>query len=241
MKRPHLQFAQAGDKAAHHNINQDASLALTMHGVSSFGVTDIGFFMIADGNELAARLAVQIAAHEITRRIYVPSVSSSANKPLQEALVSAFQNANTVIRREYPDTSVSATAILIVGDTVEVAHVGSPRLYLMADDLEMLAPDPVSSNGASNGNGSAAHSALGAEKSVTIHTTTKHFVSNSRLLLCSDGLTAPMEDENMHNSIQQIVTYQPNLRRACELIITLARTKDHSDDLSLILVKVDAS
>jgi PPM family protein phosphatase len=242
MNRPQLKFAQVGDKAAQNEVNQDASLALTMHGVSSFGITDIGFFMIADGNPLAALVAVQTAAREITRRIYLPSISSSANKPLQQALVSAFQAANTAIRREFPETSVSATSAFIVGDTLEIAQIGSPRLYLMADELELLTPHPVSPTRASNGNGSTAHQgALGSQKSVTVHTATKHLISNSRLLLCSDGLTPPMEDENMNNSIQQIVAGQPNLKRACEMIITLARTKDRNDDLSLILVKVDGA
>ncbi len=255
MDKPQLRFAQATD--TNNDSIQEASLALTMHGASNFGVTDIGFFMIADSMDTsdngkrAAELTIQTIAREMVSRLYVPSVSSSANKALEASLASAFQQANSILRLHYPETGIAATAMLVVGNTVNVVHTGNARVYLVADQVEQLTRDQILTDSFAEHdlnltrNDTPVHLAqvltphmLGQAEAIQVDTITRKIMPGSRLLLCSDGVIPPIEDGNMNNSIQQIVMRQPNLKRACELVISLARTKESQNELSLILVKV---
>jgi protein phosphatase len=255
MDKPQLRFAQATDTGSNNDSSHEASLALTMHGASNFGITDIGFFMIADSMDIsedgkrAAELTIQTAAQEMVNRLYLPSVSSSANKQLETVLDTAFQQANVALRHHYPEIGIAATAMLVVGNTVHVMHIGNARVYLVADEVEQLTRDQILTdsfaehdlNLARHDTPSTrvlAHPMLGLSEAVHVETTTRKIMPGTRLLLCSDGLIPPVEDGNMNSSLQQIVLRQPNLKRACELVISLARAKESQNELSLILVKV---
>jgi len=122
-------------------------------------------------------------------------------------------------------------------------------LYLINDTVELLTHDHFSVNDYAypiDSNAGDAHypatramisQALGLSESIKVDTLTKPLAPGTRLFLCSDGLNYALENENMLSSIQQIALRQPNLNRACEMILTLARNHDTESEISMILVK----
>jgi serine/threonine protein phosphatase PrpC len=262
MDKPRLRFAQATDTSSNHDINHDTSLALTMHSVSSFGTSDIGFFILAEGGGKngsgvkAAALTMRTIAHEITSRLYQPSVSSSTHQSsdsVREMLTAAFQQANQALLDHYPNSFTSVTAVLVIDEKVHVASVGEIGVYLVTEnEIEQLTKGDVVSALIQQGQITPGEfhelktmpidgvlHALGMIPDIQIDTAEHSLPRNSRLLLYKSGLPAWRISEvpETQNSIQQIVMHQPNLKRASELLIALARSQEAEDDVSVILVK----
>ncbi|WP_231612127.1 PP2C family protein-serine/threonine phosphatase [Novipirellula galeiformis] len=232
--------------------NQD-SMAVLMAGTLDRFYHHGHLFVVADGmgahaaGELASRLAVEHIAMQYFR---------SAEEDCPEALRIAVRESNAEIHRrgqQNPEfynmgTTASSLAILPVGAVV--AHVGDSRVYRLRDRvLEQLTfdhslvwemeasgqihPDSVlgqsiPKNVITRSLGPNANVEVDLEGPFEIH-------ANDQFLLCSDGLSGQVEDEE----IAAIMDCLPaNL--ATRVLVDLANLRGGPDNSTVIIVRVEA-
>jgi PPM family protein phosphatase len=137
-------------------------------------------------------------------------------------LAEQVEQANrTVFERSQQDRSVSGmgttlTAALIDGDRVHLAHVGDSRAYLLrGGDLSLLTEDhtlvhkmvlqgEISEEEAeTHPHRSILTRALGVDATVQVDESDVQVVDGDRLLLCSDGLTGMVPDEQIFEILRR--------------------------------------
>lgn len=149
------------------------------------------------------------------------------------------------------------TIALIVDDRVHIASVGDTRAYL-------LNPTGVTTDGARAAQLTSDHSlvarlvdigqitpeqarthpqrnllyrSIGTDPSVEVDTRSEQLGVNDIILLCSDGLSTYLRDEELAH----IVLAESNLRAACDQLIALANERGGSDNISVVIVRVEGS
>ena len=142
-------------------------------------------------------------------------------------------------------TIVAAT---IVGHYAYVANVGDSRLYLINDERiiqitkdhslveEMVRMGEISEEDARNHpDKNVITRALGATKDVAVDFFDVHLEPGDRLLLCSDGLTNMVLDED----IEDIIVSEELLETAGKRLVEAANENGGKDNIGIVLVEPD--
>jgi protein phosphatase len=211
---------------------------------------DLGLFMIADGmgghnaGEVASKLAVTLVAALIEERL-----DSAAD--LVELVQSSIARANEVIlqkslhRAGWSEMGTTLVLALLTQDRMIVAHVGDSRAYTVEHgDIRQLTQDHTFvaewlKEGRITKEEARTHhqrhgltEALGitdeAETEIGIWPREK----NACLLLCSDGLTDMLTDEEILAAIHS--SREP--AEACTRLIEDANERGGADNITVILV-----
>lgn len=137
-------------------------------------------------------------------------------------------------------------AILVIEDGVLVAHVGDSRVYRLRDGkLEQLTEDHsllaeyikmkrLTNEEITNfPHKNIIVRALGMKESVKVDTLLDPPKPGDLYLLCSDGLSGPVTDEE----IQEITTSIPDPKAACAKLIERANQNGGPDNITVISVK----
>jgi PPM family protein phosphatase len=77
---------------------------------------------------------------------------------------------------------------------------------------------------------------IGDKSSVEVDLSEQAIAEGDYLLLCSDGLTGMVEDTRIH----QIVVAAPSPQAACDALVDAANAAGGEDNVTVILVKVEA-
>jgi serine/threonine protein phosphatase PrpC len=222
-----------------------------------------GIFVVCDGmggqaaGELASKIAVDtVLGHfnqqergdgsEVLGRGFA-EVSERAN-----ALANAVQLANKAIREVSARDSGSAgmgctlVAVRVEGNLFSIAHVGDSRIYLIrAGAIQQLTTDhSLVMEQVRRGLitlEEAEHfemqnvivRALGSEDSVEPDLADLSLEENDTLLLCSDGLSRYVKDNEMLDVIGRI----DNLDDACAGLIEAAKTGGSDDNITCLLIR----
>ncbi len=178
-------------------------------------VDDEGLFVVADGmggynaGEIAAELAVRTACERIRQ-------TNGGAAVLNAAMQSALERCNHEIRvyaAAHPDCLGMGTTIIVCvirGDRLHVAHIGDSRAYLLRDGLlrrvtrDHSIGQQITDSGALTedqvrhlpGRGILTR-ALGVEESVASEINVFDWQPRDTLLLCSDGLTDVVPDQQI--------------------------------------------
>jgi protein phosphatase len=205
-------------------------------------------FVVADGmgghqsGEMASRIAVDRAI-----RAYVDDPASDVGASLRRAIETANRalvtgspgRGGSSQKRDWGTTMVAA---VIHGDELWVANVGDSRAYLLRDGrLRQLSHDHSLAAGVGGGQirGIGRHvitRALGRKPEVEVDLFAPVGLRDGdRLLLCSDGLSGPVAEEE----IGAIAGRFP-VQRAVERLVRAANEKGGADNISAILVEVVA-
>jgi len=178
---------------------------------------DIGLFVVADGmggerfGEVASALSVECIEKYVRENSTVINAfkynqSKENRHQVLNMLADALRNSNTKVYREAEDRNVDGkmgttlTALLTVGSTGFMVHVGDSRLYMIrGEEITQLSTDHTvaneyrmkygeSSEGFDPGFSSMLTRAIGIKKYVEPEKLTFTIVPDDRYLLCSDGL-----------------------------------------------------
>lgn len=211
--------------------------------------------IVADGmgghkaGEVASRTAVTILKEkwEQTNKILVPEAAESW-------LLAAIQDANKVIYKEAMEKEAyegMGTTVVITVSTKEfttVAHIGDSRCYILNEhgfkqitEDHTLVNELVRSGQITKGD--AGHhprknvvlKALGTTEQVEADIKTISWELGNKLLLCSDGLTDKVSDEDLNELIQLNIT----LEEIGQKMIHLANERGGEDNISLILINYE--
>ena len=218
-----------------------------------YGHEPFGLFIVADGmgghqkGEIASSLATRTVANQLLTDVYLPYLSSekdtSAQKPINEALIAAVENANLVVHQSVPEGGTTLTTALVMGNNAYIAHIGDSRAYFLApDSVKQITKDhSLAQRLEEIGQGTpkelanvqnVLYRALGQGAEIEVDTHIQHLPPASSLLLCSDGLWSLVEVDALQEIIQNSATPQA----ACEKLVAAANENGGHDNITAIIV-----
>ena len=225
---------------------------------------DIGLVVLADGmggykaGEVASGIAVRTVLTLIKDAVDREDLSlhdeaNGLSRPgilLRDAITRAnkviYQTAKTQSNCEGMGTTVVAG--LLFDDKLTIAHVGDSRLYRCRDGkLEQVTQDhsllqelvsrgfytPEEAQRAAAKN--YVTRALGVEPTVDVEITEVPALKDDVYLLCSDGLSDMVEDDDIQLTIN---TFGANLETVAKQLVLLGNDNGGRDNISVVLVRV---
>ena len=234
------------------------------HNEDTFGTdADIGLVVLADGmggykaGEVASGITVRtvmgLLKEAIERQdLTIQDQQLGMSRPgilLRDAIQRAnkiiYQTARTQTHCEGMGTTVVAG--LFFDDKLTIAHVGDSRLYRMrAGKFEQVTQDhsllqelisrgfytPEEAQRAASKN--YVTRALGVESSVEVEITELPVEKDDLFLLCSDGLSDMVEDDDIQLTIS---TFGANLETLAKQLVLLSNENGGRDNVSIVLVR----
>ena len=204
-------------------------------------------FLVADGmgghnaGDYASRYAVETVVRE---------VKGSFEKSPVRILGKAIKVANDQIRRKAGEdvslygmgtTMVAAT---LIGHYLQVANVGDSRLYIVNDEIRQITRDhslveEMVRMGGLDREAARNHPdkniitrAIGARDTIEIDFFHEELKSGDLVLMCSDGLTNMLEDEE----IGRILKTPGTIEERAERLIDAANQNGGRDNIAVILI-----
>lgn len=230
--------------------NQDALLLLDAH--ASWIVAD-GMGGHA-GGDVASRVAVETIAQAIQGG---PGEGSDAGDDSVRArgLANAIHSANDAIRRRAAgDASLRGmgTTLSVLRfytlpvPTAIIGHVGDSRIYALRSDqfLQLTQDHSLVEDYRRLGRLSAEEAlshplrhvlsrAVGPDAEVQPDTTSHRLQPGDRFLLCTDGLTKMLADQDL----KSILRDKASLETACQALVDLANARGGEDNITVALVQ----
>jgi len=226
--------------------------------------SDLGLVVLADGmggynaGEVASGIAVKTVFNLVREALErqdltVPDPTTGLSRP-SIILRDAIQRANKIIyqtarsQANCEGMGTTVVAALFFDNRISVAHVGDSRLYrVRTAAIEQITLDhsllqelvdrgfytPEEAQRASNKN--YVTRALGVENTVEVEMQEHHVQKGDLYLLCSDGLSDMIGDDDMALTVS---TFGANLNSVGQHLIQLANDNGGKDNISVILTQV---
>lgn len=214
-------------------------------------VPDLAFFAVADGmgghqaGEVASRMAVEAVSQRLKNGDGDDTVKS---------LLEGVRVANSMIYASsrddttYRGMGTTLTAAVIRERELILAHVGDSRAYIIRGSKiypltedhslvqEMFRLGGITRQQArEHPHRNVLTRALGTDSLVDVDLIRIKLEKNDVLLLCTDGLSGLLEDEEM----LRLVTGAGDPGRAVEALVAEAMKRGGSDNISVIVVEID--
>jgi serine/threonine protein phosphatase PrpC len=234
------------------------------HNEDSIGTDpEIGLAVLADGmggynaGEVASGIAVAMLNTEMKQAVAEaePHIADSSGQPLAEKFVrensakanaAIFQTAKS--QPQYAGMGTTLVVALFYDNRMTVGHIGDSRMYRLRDDTfeqvtrdhsllqEQIDSGMVTKEQARySQNKNLVTRAVGIDPEVETEVHTYNVKPGDIYLLCSDGLSDMVQDEDIHSTLS---TLQSNLQLAATQLVQLANDNGGRDNISVILVRV---
>jgi serine/threonine protein phosphatase PrpC len=212
----------------------------------------VPLYVVADGmgGAQAGEVASALAVEEFRRGL--PD-GDAEHATAEQRLAARVRDANrriyetAQIEREHSGMGTTLTAVLLDGPQLAIAHVGDSRAYLLRDgELTRLTHDhslveELMRRGKLTPEQAAEHPqrsiitrALGIEPDVEVDTWTYPGRAGDVVMLCSDGLTSMVgEDE-----VADVLRSEPDLDRAGDRLIQAANNAGGRDNITVVLFRL---
>ncbi|MFQ3581700.1 serine/threonine-protein phosphatase [Chloracidobacterium validum] len=218
---------------AHHQLGSFGTLLIVSDGMGG-----------AAAGELASEMAVEIIAREMLRQV-------SAGIPSRDAMRIAADSANAAIwDRSQSDSAIrglgaTLTALHITGQEATVSQVGDSRAYLIRNGtIRQLTEDQSWANAAKKAGMQVANvpnnvilQALGTQRVVNTDITTEPLQVGDIFLLCSDGLSNKVEEQEL---LAHVMAAE-SLDDAAEALVKLANDRGGEDNITIVIAKLVGS
>ncbi|MGD9852237.1 MAG: Stp1/IreP family PP2C-type Ser/Thr phosphatase [Nitrospirales bacterium] len=223
---------------------------------------DLQLWVVADGmgghvgGEVASRIAVETITQYVASHVPFQNKDDDHDHSYEPYLVQALEFANQAIREEAQLNTIlqgmgtTVVAIRIInapsGDYATVAHAGDSRLYLFREgmltlwtrdhtlmeerlELKMITPEQVRTHPLRH----VLTKGLGIDPQVMPTVTTHALHSQDLLLLCSDGLTKMLTDEEIQ--VLLLKAHMPS-QHLCETLIKTANRLGGEDNTTVLVI-----
>lgn len=236
------------------------------HNEDCFGIDpEHCMFVVADGmgghnhGEVASRIAVkaiqefveQTAENDTTWPfVYDARLQRHSNR-LKTAIRMAHDKVLRAIRHDGSLIGMGTTVVgfLLKGRVAAVAHVGDSRVYRWRDGkLELLTQDHTWVNeqvvaGYLSAEQARAHPlknvvtrALGGESEVVVDVREVEVMAGDVYVLCSDGLTTMLSDQEIERRLLEPVSVE----EVCRNLVRDANAKGGLDNITVVLIQVES-
>jgi len=226
--------------------------------------SDIGLFVLADGmggynaGEVASGIAVKTIVNLVREAYEVqdldnPDRATGLSRPgiiLRDAIARANMIIHHTAKSQEKCEGMGTTVVagLLYDNKVIIAHVGDSRMYrLRGERFEQVTLDhsllqelvdrgfytPEEAQRVTNKN--YVTRALGVEPNVEVEIREEPVQRGDYLVLCSDGLTDMVEDDDIHLTIS---TFGANLDTVAKQLVQLANDNGGRDNVSVLLAEI---
>ena len=223
-------------------------------------------YVVADGmgGHAAGEVASQVAVEAINEFIEMTSGDEEITWPFGideeishdgNRLKTAVRYANSKVLdsmqqcSEYEGMATTVVAVLVSGNEANLAHVGDSRIYLIRDGelsqltsdhswvneqikAGLISPDQARSHPLRN----VVTRALGGRSDLDVEMQVHEIESGDLLLLCSDGLTTMLPDEDIEKLVCE--TDLP-IERAVKDLVDESNERGGDDNITVVLVKFE--
>jgi serine/threonine protein phosphatase PrpC len=225
---------------------------------------DQRLFVVADGmgGHAAGEVASKVAVDSINEFVCLTGGDEEITWPfgLDEnisydgnRLKTAIRHANRKVleatkeRTEYEGMATTVAAVLVDGDMANIGHVGDSRIYLFSSDaLSLLTSDHSWVNeqiqsGVISADQARSHPlrnvvtrALGGKTDLAVDMQVRKMKPGEVLLLCSDGLTTMVPDEEIEQVLKDNAL---DLEAAAESLVAAANEHGGEDNITVVLLQ----
>ncbi len=238
-KRPHNEDSTASNEALDILVLADGMGGYKAGEVASaLAVTNI-YNDVISGLQNSTTTGIDEASgldrHSILLRDAVNSANSSIYKTAQED-------------EQCHGMGTTVVTAIAFNDRISIANVGDSRLYrLRADDFKQItkdhslvqelidrglfSPEEAEKNAPKN----LVTRALGLDSKVEVDIIEDQIAADDIYLLCSDGLTDMVKDEEIHLTLSK---YSANLAPAADKLVEIAKKYGGKDNISVILARI---
>ena len=223
-------------------------------------------FVVADGmgghaaGEVASRLAVDAINEficltgddeEITWPFGLDETISYDGNRLKTAIRYANRKVleATKEKSEYEGMATTVAAVLVDGDSANLGHVGDSRIYLIRSGTisqlttdhswvneqivgGMISPDQARSHPLRN----VVTRALGGKNDMQVDMKLHKIEPGDILLLCSDGLTTMMPDEDI---VRVMSETKNDVEKATRELVAAANAKGGEDNITVVMLRFE--
>ena len=218
---------------------------------------ELGLFVVADGmgghqgGETASAMSVNVIP-EIFKTL------KEKNWDNCSAIKKAIEEANLAIHRkasEEPKLSGMGTttvSLLIEGSTAPIGHVGDSRCYFMRDQqlwqltrdhslvqeklkAGIITREAMRTDKMKN----VITRSVGFEPGVEIDVYELQTLPGDLFLLCSDGLSGPLNDEHIFKTLTDSENSNKSIQETADILINEANRMGGDDNITAVLVKVE--
>lgn len=242
-----MNIVQRSDVGRVRTINEDLSWVQTLyHGYTLAIVADgMGGHQAGD---TASRLAVDTVS-EALRSLE----AGLTTEQMREALTNAILRANRVIYElasqdmKYHNMGTTIVAVLLEGTAGVIAHIGDSRIYKMSSQsIEQLTEDhslvnELLKSGQITDEEAEHHPrknvltrALGTDPDVTVEVGTITVEPGETLVLCSDGLSNRVSEEQMSATV---FSSDYSLEAKADILLQMALQAGGEDNITVVLLE----
>ncbi|MGI9227565.1 MAG: Stp1/IreP family PP2C-type Ser/Thr phosphatase [Gammaproteobacteria bacterium] len=224
---------------------------------------EIGLVVLADGmggykgGEVASRIAVNTILEELREEI--PKLSpgeideqtgyTRESLAARKSVVKANESIFSVSSSEPQYRGMGTTLVMGIfyDNQITIAHVGDSRMYRFRDEnfqqvtvdhtlLQELVDRGFYTQEEANSslNKNLVTRALGIEGSIAVDIKEDLAMPGDIYLLCSDGLTDMVDDQEIHATV---TTFKDNLDQLADKLVAVANENGGRDNVSVLLAK----
>jgi len=263
LRRPdtlRLQVGSCTDVGMVREINEDSCLTIVFDQVHRSVGHPVALLAVADGmgghaaGDVASGLAIHVLAQRMVTQWLAPYVTESDPAVVPEAdvwLAEAVQAANQAVYTQRSaaqhDMGTTLVVALVLGNTAYISNTGDSRAYVLnPEGIRRLTTDHslvehlvttgqiTSAEARVHPHRNVIYRVIGDQNEVEPDQLTQPLKSGDSLLLCSDGLSGKLEDDE----IWQIVQAQPSPQAACDQLVRIANERGGEDNITVIIARL---
>ncbi len=227
---------------------------------------DQKLFVVADGmgGHAAGEVASKVAVDSINEFVCLTGGDEEITWPfgLDEnisydgnRLKTAIRHANRKVleatreKSEYEGMATTVAAVLVDGDVANIGHVGDSRIYLFSEgQLTQLTSDHSWINeqiesGVISAEQARSHPlrnvvtrALGGKPDLVVDIQTRRMKAGDVLLICSDGLTGMVPDEDIVRVLEEA---NGDVEKGATDLVAEANARGGEDNITVVLLKFE--
>ncbi len=214
----------------------------------------LGLYLVADGmgGHAAGEVASLLASETVVAALKaVDSPTAALTDKLRHAVAAANRAIFARVQEKPELAGMGTTVVALLADCerVALAHVGDSRAYLVRDGrirqltqdhsmvAELVRRHEISAQDAlMHPQRHVLTRALGVRRRVEVDLVEMTLAGGDVLVLCSDGLTGPVRDEE----IAEEVGRTHDLEAVCGRLVDLANSRGGDDNITVLCVRSEA-
>lgn len=207
-------------------------------------------FIVADG--MGGHKAGDLASRYTVEEFLEVVENSTEENPIT-VIEEAVSKANILLIEkskesiDYEGMGTTLVVATIIGKSIIIANVGDSRLYLVNNEIQQITRDhslveEMISLGEIDRKNARTHEkkniitrAIGVESEVLADFFEVDYSEGDMVLMCSDGLTNMIEDED----IKTIINQGNDLEKIADRLIEVANKNGGKDNISVVLIEPD--